>query len=459
MRPVVMYDDSYHRGQKRKFSTIDTVHPQLQQRQPIVEYEPIDEIDVGDAVEHPNKRAKVLADRDFAAFFMNKVSVILPPNEIAAKLSASQGDVTLRKQEFDDLNYMDLPLILSQDPHSWLRKLDADFKSLPAMRTIFSKRFKRLSTSECWLSYSWKYDPKFYLEVDDLQEFMNKHPYIKDIKLNMTGNCCSRFSNTTLGIATHCYCPICLVERERSETTQQNPKSTTQNTGSSNAIVKVATKLTPSSNALTVPTQHMIFTPLDQVTRLFIIVDIPMAQGRCHDNGNGFNNNNNNNNNMNMNNPLLHKYKRKSLSIALPPASLLGINENETIYLERIDSHFAGLVSKIYQKRVTVREHTFILSYSWAYDPSDHFSLCDLIQFKRQHAASLGLSAIRVNFTGDTCSTQSDEVFGILGDCVCDKCLARRNSTRLKGDTSAMVGGQSWGRLLLVIERRTGNIF
>lgn len=126
--------------------------------------------------------------------------------------------------------------VVNPQDHEILEKIDKDFSLLPYLPKIFQKRITNKPDSY-FLSYSWKFDPGFYLRHDDLINLRNNHLMIQDFLMNPSGGTCSKESNITLGIATPCYCDMCEYERSTSTSNEINVAAAGTNINENGIVV------------------------------------------------------------------------------------------------------------------------------------------------------------------------------------------------------------------------------
>lgn len=109
-----------------------------------------------------------------------------------------------------------------------------------------------------------------------------------------------------------------------------------------------------------------------------------------------------------------------SPSIKLPLEQNVACNEDRVV-LDKIDKEFSSInnLAKIFQKRITDRGDTYLISYGWKYEPSFQLSLKSLSDLKANH---LSIIDITINPTGSCCSKISNIHIGIATPCYCDYC-------------------------------------
>ena len=185
----------------------------------------MDEATHGDTEPKANKRPKV-ANADKMLHWYNDPSK--PTSNFTPDLaSSSQNPVVLKLVGTPPNITLPLQFVENVEDQSTLTTVDTSFSSMldtflphsPGIAKIYQKRVT-VNPDHYLVSYSWRYNPNFYLSLNALIAFKNEHLRVEDIKLNISGGCCSKESNKIIGIATPCYCDVCAYERETRENAQ-----------------------------------------------------------------------------------------------------------------------------------------------------------------------------------------------------------------------------------------------
>lgn len=149
------------------------------------------------------------------------------------------------------------------------------------------------------------------------------------------------------------------------------------------------------------------------------------------------------------------------LAHILPPTNIplptAGVTSAEDISaMVAIDKVFMALpgMPKAYQKRITVRDDDYLMSYGWEYTPDYYLDITTLSNLKNTHPAIL---QIFVNPTGGCCSKESNKIIGIATPCYCDNCAHERGAARISGSNGSKESvpsspKASWGRFLITVQ-------